>query len=93
MGRVNQTFVALPGLSTALNDYSLISKIIDTNLTRLNKGLFPKKWGRFGADYDSADAPLWFFWAIEKLVEELGGRKFVWKKYKDVFVQILSGLS
>jgi len=89
MGRVNQTFVALPGLSTALNDSALISKIIDTNITRLNKGLFPKKWGRFGADYDSADAPLWFFWAMEKLVDELGGRKHVWKKYKDVFVQIL----
>jgi predicted glycogen debranching enzyme len=90
MGRVNQTFVALPGLATALNDPSLISKIIDTNISRLHKGLFPKKWGRFGSDYDSADAPLWFFWTIEKLVDELGGRKSVWKKYKDVFIQILS---
>ena len=89
MGRVNQTFVALPGLSSAFNDSALISKIIDTNVSRLHNGLFPKKWGRFGSDYDSADAPLWFFWAIEKLVEELGGRKLVWKKYKDVIIQIL----
>lgn len=90
MGRVNQTFVALPGLSIALNDPELIEKIIDNNISRLRNGLFPKRWGRFGSDYDSADAPLWFFWAIQKLTDDLGGRKKVWTKYKETFVSILN---
>ncbi len=90
MGRVNQTFVALPGLSIALNNPELIEQIIDTNVSRLRNGLFPKKWGRFGSGYDSADAPLWFIWTIQKLVEELGGRKKVWEKYKSTFTEILN---
>ena len=88
-GRINQTFVALPGLSLAINNPKLISNIIDTNVSRLKNGLFPKKWGRFGSDYDSADSPLWFFWTIEHLIEELGGESSVWEKYKKTLVQIL----
>jgi predicted glycogen debranching enzyme len=76
-------------LSIALDDPELLSKIIDTNVSRLKNGLFPGKWGRFGSDYDSVDSPLWFFWSIQNLVEELGGKKEVWKKYKPAFIQIL----
>jgi predicted glycogen debranching enzyme len=89
MGRINQTLVALPGLSIALDNPELIAKIIDTNVARLRKGLFPKKWGRLGSDYDAADSPLWFFWTIQNLIDELGGLKEVWKKYKPAFIQIL----
>jgi predicted glycogen debranching enzyme len=88
-GRTNQTFVALPGISLALNNPGLAGKIIDTNISRIKNGLFPQKWGRFVVDYDAADTPLWFFWTIQQLVDELGGAKEVWKKYKPVFCQIL----
>jgi len=88
-GRINQTFVALPGLSLAIDDPALITRIIDTNVSRLRNGLFPKKWGRFGSNYDSADSPLWFFWTIQNLIDELGGRKKIWDKYKGTFIQIL----
>jgi predicted glycogen debranching enzyme len=89
-GLINQTFVALPGLSIALNDKTLIKQIIDTNVSRLKEGLFPKKWGRAGSDYDSADAPLWFFWTMQNLAEQLGGLKAIWKKYKKAFTEILN---
>ena len=88
-GRINQTFVALPGLSLAMNDKQLIKKILNTNIARIKNGLFPQKWGRFGSDYASADAPLWFFWTIQKLVDELDGKAQVWKSYKKIFNQIL----
>lgn len=88
-GRINQTFVALPGLSQAMNDKALIKKILKTNIGRIKNGLFPQKWGRFGSDHASADAPLWFFWTIQKLVDELEGKTAVWKTYKKVFIQIL----
>lgn len=88
-GRIYQTFIALPGLSLAISDKQLIKKILKTNIDRLKNGLFPQKWGRFGSDYASADAPLWFFWTIQNLLSDLGGKKEVWKMYKKVFVQIL----
>lgn len=88
-GRIVQSFVALPGLSYAFNNPKLLKQIIDTNLCRLRNGLFPSKWGRFGSNYDSADAPLWFFWTIQQLVNDLGGADQVWKQYKKSFEQIL----
>jgi predicted glycogen debranching enzyme len=89
-GRTTQTFVALPGLSFAFSNKKVIQEIIETNLQRLQNGLFPQKWGRKGFNYDSADAPLWFFWAIQKLQRELGGPKLVWKSYKNYFEEILN---
>ncbi len=88
-GRIRQTFVALPGLSLAFNNPHLVKQIIDTNLTRLRNGLFPSRWGRSGSNYDTADSPLWFFWTIQQLVHELGGKEQVWKTYKKSFIQIL----
>lgn len=89
-GRINQTFVALPGLSLAMNDPELIKQILKTNISRLNNGLFPQKWGRFHSDYAAADSPLWLFWTIQKLANELDGNIEIWKNYKVVFVEILN---
>lgn len=88
-GRVNQTFIALPGLSLAISDNSLIKRILKTNISRLNNGLFPQKWGRFGSDYAAVDAPLWFFWTIQSLTDKLGGKEEVWKLYKKPLIAIL----
>lgn len=88
-GRVNQTFVALPGLSLAMNDPALIKQILKTNIARMHNGLFPQKWGRFHSDYAAADAPLWLFWTIQQLCKKLGGKKEVWKTYKKVLIEIL----
>jgi predicted glycogen debranching enzyme len=88
-GRINQTFVALPGLSLAIDNTGLIKQILKTNIKRLKNGLFPVKWGQFNSDYNSADAPLWFFWSVQQLIDDLGGKKEVWKQYKKVFSSIL----
>ncbi|MDA3929960.1 MAG: glycogen debranching enzyme N-terminal domain-containing protein, partial [Prolixibacteraceae bacterium] len=89
-GRINQTFISLPGLSLALSDNTLIKRIIKTNITRIQNGLFPQKWGRYGSDHAAADSPLWFFWTIQNLVVKLGGKAEVWKNYRKVFTQILN---
>jgi len=88
-GRINQTFVALPGLSLAIEDKELIRQIIQTNISRLKSGLFPQKWGRFVSDYTAADAPLWLFWTIQNLAKELGGNEAIWKEFKPSLLQIL----
>ncbi len=89
-GRINQTLIALPGLSLALNDPALIKKVIKTNIARLKNGLFPTRWGRFESEYSAADTPLWLFWTLQKLSKTLGGEAFVWKTYKDTFKKILN---
>lgn len=88
-GRINQTFVALPGLSLAMHDPLLIKQILKTNIERLKNGLFPQRWGRFHTDYASADAPLWFFWTVQNMMSELDGAIEVWKNYKNTFIEIL----
>lgn len=89
-GRITQTFVALPGLSVAFDEEKLLKQIIDSNIKRLRNGLFPQRWGRTGSDYDDADAPLWFFWTMQQLSDDLGGKEHVWKEYKPYFQQILN---
>ncbi|MGF7139527.1 amylo-alpha-1,6-glucosidase [Roseimarinus sediminis] len=88
-GRINQTFVALPGLSLAIEDQRLIKNILKSNIARIKNGLFPSKWGRFIPDYHAADTPLWFFWTIQQLTDELGGKAEVWKNYRKTFINIL----
>jgi predicted glycogen debranching enzyme len=51
--------------------------------------LFPTKWGRFIPDYYSADTPLWFFWTVQNLFDDLGGAVTVWKDYKKPMTTIL----
>lgn len=89
-GRINQTFIALPGLSLAMEDNKLIKRILKTNIKRIHNGLFPTNWGRFTSQYNAADSPLWFFWTIQKLIDDLGGRAEVWKEFKKTFKAILS---
>lgn len=89
-GRINQTFIALPGLSMAIDDNDLIKKILETNISRNKNGLFPVSWGRFTSQYSAADSPLWFFWTIQKLTDDLGGSKEVWSTYQNIFKEILN---
>ncbi|MDA3879217.1 MAG: glycogen debranching enzyme N-terminal domain-containing protein [Prolixibacteraceae bacterium] len=89
-GRINQTFIALPGLSYAMDDPTLIKRILRTNIARLKDGLFPIKWGRFDSNHAAADSPLWLFWTIQKLTSDLGGSDNVWKTYKKTFLSILN---
>jgi predicted glycogen debranching enzyme len=89
-GRVAQTFVALPGLSLTFDKNDWVSKILQSNIARLNNGLFPAKWGRHGSNYDSADAPLWFFWTLQQLRAQNTGTDITWQTYKPVLMSILN---
>lgn len=88
-GRINQTFIALPGLSVAMDDSGLIKRILKTNILRLRNGLFPTKWGMFNIDYQTADTSLWFFWTLQNLIDDLGGSLAVWRNYKKYLFEIL----
>ncbi len=89
-GNTRQTFIALPGLTLSLDDRETFEAVVDTQLARLKNGLFPKHSGTGDSGFDSIDAPLWFFWAIQQLAAEVKESKYIWKKYGPAMKQILS---
>ena len=87
-GIARQTFIALPGLTLALGDKKTFEEIMDTQLRSLKDGLFPKFSGNC-REYDSMDAPLWFFWALQQFYKEKKSSKYIWGKYGQAMTQIL----
>ncbi len=83
------TFIALPGLCIGLNDMKLFKQAIDTLLLDMNCGLFPNIGSGEDIAYNSVDAPMWFFWALQQYTDYTGKKKQVWKEYKDVMQSIL----
>jgi len=88
-GNTRQTFIALPGLTLSLDDPETFVDVIDSQLTRLKDGLFPKLPGNMDSGYDSMDAPLWFFWAVQQFRNEFKDSG-VWQKYSEPMKQILN---
>ncbi len=84
------TFVALPGLTLTQNDPKTFLAVVDSMVQRMQGSFFPNN--RIGSEfiYNSVDAPLWFFWALQQYVLFTGDIKTIWKKYKKVMSLILS---
>jgi predicted glycogen debranching enzyme len=86
------TFIALPGLTLSTDKPELFKKVIDSSLKGLKNGLFPNMGKGENAAYNSADAPLWFFWALQQysLYPRLGaGGINIWKEYGSKMKSIL----
>lgn len=88
-GITRQTFIALPGLTLPGDDRKTFEAVTDTQLSRLNNGLFPRMTGGEIITYDSIDAPLWFFWALQQLAYVSEDWKRLWKKYGKAIREIL----
>jgi predicted glycogen debranching enzyme len=68
------TFIALPGLALARkNNLTLYREVLDTQVGRMKDGLFPNVGEIDNPAFNSVDAPLWFFWAVQQYVGA-GGR-------------------
>ncbi len=87
-GITRQTFISLPGLTLSLDDAETFEDVVDTQIERLNGGLFPKFSGN-QSGYDDMDSPLWFFWALQQYWLETRGSAHIWRKYGNVMKQIL----
>ena len=61
------TFIALPGITLAIDDPKTCKAIIDTMVSELHGPLFPNVGHGNQAVYNSTDAPLWFFWALSNM--------------------------
>jgi predicted glycogen debranching enzyme len=82
------TFVALPGLCLARQKLPLYTDVLDTQVKRLQNGLFPKA-GTNAANYvyGSVDGSLWFFWALQNYYNN--GGKDVWERYGEAAKSII----
>jgi len=85
------TFMALPGLTLSLGDHNKCKKVLDSMKKELNGSLFPVIIGNRQSEYNSVDAPLWFFRAMQKYSKVSGNKTKIWKMYGAEMRQILEG--
>lgn len=81
------TFIALPGLAIAKYKLDLYRDVLDTQVRRMDGGLFPNMGNDGNYAFNSIDAPMWFFWSLQQYLKS-GGVDCV-DRYRDVAVKIL----
>ena len=75
------TFISLPGLTLVTGNIKTFRDVIDTMISDMNGPLFPNTGEGSQADFNSADAPLWFFWALQQYASFTGAQDEIWKAY------------
>ena len=83
------TFIALPGLALSRGDTKSFKEVMKTMLAELKDGLFPNVGHGKKMAYNSADASLWFFWALQQYSLGLKNKTSVWKEYSKPMKHIL----
>ncbi|MCF8372159.1 MAG: amylo-alpha-1,6-glucosidase [Bacteroidales bacterium] len=89
--RGRNTFIALPGLTLSVGDVKTCEEVLDTMSSELNGALFPNMGYGDYASYNSADAPLWYFWTIQQYADKTGNYANIKKKYWAKMKAILEG--
>jgi predicted glycogen debranching enzyme len=87
------TFIALPGLTLSIGDTKTCKAVLDTMVTKLANGLFPNTESNDEAAYNSVDAPLWFFWAVQQYARHTNSHASVWETYGKPMRSILEAYS
>jgi predicted glycogen debranching enzyme len=85
------TFIALPGLTLAIDDPDTFLAVVDTMVNRMQGGLFPNMGNENNPAFNSVDAPLWFFWTLQQYAEYSGKYLEIWKRYGKYMKDILDG--
>jgi predicted glycogen debranching enzyme len=73
------TFISLPGLALARHRLVLYREVLDTQVNKMKNGLFPNMGSNDNPAFNSVDAPLWFFWAVQQYT--LHGGTDGWERY------------
>jgi predicted glycogen debranching enzyme len=81
------TFISLPGLALARHKIKLYEAVLETQVRRMKDGLFPNLGTGGHYAFNSIDAPLWFFWALQQYV--LNGGKDCCDKYGEATKSVL----
>ncbi|MCC8174188.1 MAG: amylo-alpha-1,6-glucosidase [Odoribacter sp.] len=82
--------IALPGVTIAANnDLKSCKEVLDSMSRQLQDGLFPNVGKGKRAAYNSVDAPMWFFKALQEYGEALQDHAAIWKAYGNKMKSIL----
>lgn len=86
------TFVALPGLTLAVDDVARCLEVLRGVLPFLREGLLPNVYGRSPQDshYDSADAALWFALAVQRLQDGGHDAAAIDREFGDALASIVA---
>ena len=79
-----QTFVALPGITLEQDHKEDCIDVLDTQVREMRDGMFSGS----ASAAEAADAPLWFFWTLQRLEKQLGAAE-IWKHYGKVMKELL----
>ena len=82
------TFISLPGLALARHRLALYREVLDTQVNKMKDGLFPNMGNDSSPAFNSVDAPLWFFWAIQQYTEHGGADG--WERYGAAAISVLN---
>ena len=82
------TFISLPGIALAKEKLHLYNEVLDTQVSRMKNGLFPNMGEDDNPSFNSVDAPLWFFWAVQQY-SKAGGID-AWDRYGEAARSILN---
>ncbi|MDP4281268.1 MAG: amylo-alpha-1,6-glucosidase [Bacteroidota bacterium] len=85
------TFISLPGLTLIPGDEKICKEVLDTMVSDLKGPLFPNLGAGDSSAYNSVDAPLWFFWALQQYAHFTKTEKKIWKEYGEKMKLILEG--
>ena len=83
------TFIALPGLTLGIDDAKTCADVLKTMVGRMEGGLFPNMGSRENPAFNSVDAPLWFFSAVQQYAIYTGKNAEVWKQFGEAMKMIL----
>lgn len=83
------TFIALPGLTLALDDTQTFMQVMDTMVKKLKDCIFYSGIKDTSNTFTSADGPLWLIWALQQYYKTTGNAAEVWKKYGGTIKKIL----
>jgi len=83
------TFIALPGITLGIDEPDTCRDVLNTMVGRMEGGLFPNMGSVQNPAFNSVDAPLWFFSAVQQYAEFTGNNLKVWKLYGEAMKTIL----
>lgn len=84
------SFISLPGLTLSTGKPKVAKAVFDTIVDSMHEGLFSNTGSTGTEDYNSVDAPLWFFWALQQYAAHTGDISAVWERYSNCMRDILT---
>ncbi len=85
------TMISLPGLTLVTGRYETARNILRTFAQHRHKGLIPNRIPNADEQphYNTTDATLWMFWAVQKYVDYTGDRDFVMGEMLPVLLEMV----